>query len=419
MRRGFLLLSVLVVACGSPSEGGSDDDATTVDGGVAADAFQRSDDAGPGGASDALDTATGCAGIFNPDQILDLALDLPAGDWNTVLADATNSVYVQAQLRCGGSSPILVGVRRKRSGGAPKVGLKIDVNLYVDGQSFAGLKKLSLENGISEGSSAGSARDLVAEYLGWRLMASAGAITGRAAFVRLTVNGQLLGVYVNVEEVDKRFLRDRFGDDNGWLYKKSGSTNDGYHTNETQANPYAAYFCFWEKNGCAAPPPAELRASLPAHLAVDQMLRVGAMNALIGNTDSPLLKDNNYLFYDWAGGPRHYFPWDLDTTMRSSYDVFTGTVSGGTPMYVDVLLDHWQAEYTAVLEELLAGPLTLAAIQRELDRAQAVAGAALDGDPYSGGGAAAAVSDLADWWSERHAAVTSQVAAHFTTWPLE
>jgi hypothetical protein len=411
MRSSCLLLSVLVVACGSSPQDGSDDDTTTTDGGAGADAFAPRGDAGPGGAGDTLDTATGCAGVFNPDQMLDLALDLPAGDWNTVVADSTNSVYVQAQLSCGGSSPILVGVRRKRSGGAPKVGLKIDVNLYVAGQSFAGLKKLSLENGISEGSSTGSARDLVAEYLGWRLMASAGAITSRAAFVRLTVNGQVLGVYVNVEEVDKRFLRDRFGDDSGWLYKKSGSTNDGYHTNETQPNPYAAYFCFWEKNGCAAPAAAELRDSLPTHLAVEQMLRVGAVNALIGNTDSPLLKDNNYLFYDWAGGPRQYFPWDLDTTMRSAYDVFSGTVSGGTPMYVDVLLGNWSSEYTAVLEELLTGPLTLAVIQAELARAQSVAGAALDEDSYSGGGAASAVSDLGAWWNERHAAVTQEVMA--------
>jgi len=310
---------------------------------------------------------------------------------------------VPAQLSCNGSASVLVGVRRKRSGGAPKVGLKVDANLYVTGQSFFGLKKLSLENGISEGSSTGSAHDLVAEYLGWRLMARSGAISGRAAFVHLSVNGQDLGVYVNVEELDKRFLRDRFADDSGWLYKKSGSSNDGYHTNELSPNPYEAYFCFWVKSGgCAAP--ADLATSLPQHLDIDQMLRVGAVNALLANTDSPLLKDNNYGFYDWAGGPRFYLPWDLDTTMRSDYDVFTGTVSGGVTMYVDVLFSNWQADYTAIFDELLSGPLSLAAIHGELDRAQTVAGAALGGS--------AAFTELKDWWSARHAAVSSQVAAH-------
>lgn len=411
MRLRALVLGVLLAAgCGEPSSapdggpGGGD--------GGGADAGAPRVDGGPGGSTDDLEIAEGCPGVFNPDQILDYQLSLPAGDWSSLLADSTNSIYFQASLACDGSAPITVGVRRKRSGGAPKVGLKIDINLYVAGQSWYGLKKLSLENGISEGSTTGSARDLVAEYLGWRLMSRSGALSGRAAFVRLTVNGEPLGVYVHVEEVDKRFLRDRLGDDGGWLYKKSGSPNDGYKTNETLANPFEAYFCFWAQNACAAPSAAELATTLPQHLAIDQLLRVGAVNALIANTDSPLLKDNNYLFYDWAGGPRSYFPWDLDTTMNRDYDVFTGTVAGGVTMYTDVLYTNWEDDYDAILTGLLSGPLTLAAIHSELDRALAVAGAALDADPNAGGGAAGAVTTLRDWWSTRHAAVTAQVDAH-------
>jgi hypothetical protein len=398
---------------GTPgADGGVDpgDDGGTIvdiDGGV----FVPPDDAGPGGSGDGLEVATGCAGMFNPDQLLNLHLTMSPGDWSALQADTSNSIYYQAQLSCEGDASILVGARRKRSGDSPKVGMKIDVNLYVAGQSFYTLKKLSLESGISEGSGAGETRDLVAEYLGWRLMSRSGAVSGRAAFVHVDVNGADLGVYVNVEDLDKRFLRDRFGDDGGWLYKKSGSANDGYHTNETIPNPYADYFCFWDR-GCAAPPASELAASLPSRLAIDQILRVGAVNAMMANTDSPLLKDNNYAFYDWGGGPRYYLAWDLDTTMRQDYDIYTGSVSGGTTMYTDVLFASWAADYDAIVEELLAGPLALDQIQGELDRAQAVAGSALDADPYTGGGAAGAVDTLSTWWSGRHADVLAQAATH-------
>jgi hypothetical protein len=43
-----------------------------------------------------LEGALGCAGVFNPDQILDLYLD-PAA-WQTVLGDLSFSIYVQAQF---------------------------------------------------------------------------------------------------------------------------------------------------------------------------------------------------------------------------------------------------------------------------------------------------------------------------------
>ena len=132
-----------------------------------------------------LDTQTGCAGVFNPDQILNFQLGVAPGDWAALVADTSYSLMVQARLRCNGGAEQLVGIRRKRSGGQQKVGLKIDINEFVPGQSFFGLRKLSLENGVSSGtnSDSGDVRGLLAEYLGWRLMVRSGAVSGRAALV--------------------------------------------------------------------------------------------------------------------------------------------------------------------------------------------------------------------------------------------
>lgn len=140
------------------------------------------------------------------------------------------------------------------------------------------------------------------------MMRLSGAISSRPAFVSLRVNDESLGVYVNVEQVDKRFLEERLGDDSGWLYKKSGGVNDGLETNElgTMDNPYDDYFCFWGSgNTCALPSSEELASELPVHLDIPQ-LRFGAVNAIIANTDGPLFKDNNYHYYDCASGPRAY-----------------------------------------------------------------------------------------------------------------
>ncbi len=366
---------------------------------------------GPAG-EDTLSTALGCDGVFNPDQIVDYHFSMSAGDWNTVQSDSTFSVYVPAQFRCGGGNSIAVGIRHKRSGGSVKVGMKVDVNRYVAGQSFADLKKLSLENGVSQGgTTAGSALDLVTEYLAWRLMVLSGAFTGRVSFVRVHVNEELIGVYVNVEQVDKRFLRSRFEDDSGWLFKKSGGVRDGFKTNEMIPDPFADYFCFWDNNPCAVPSAEELATTLPERLNIDQMLRVGGVNALMGNADSPLLKDNNYYFYDWSGG-RTYLPWDLDTVMNRQFDVFTGPVPGGTTQYTDVLFTHWRGRYGEILTQLLAGPISLEIILAEIDRALEVAGQAIDEDPNVEGSAADAVADLKAWWLERFPQVEAQLATN-------
>jgi hypothetical protein len=404
-----------------PPPGGVDGGGSAGDGSAStppgADAASLADSAGslPGPVD--LDSDLGCSGVFNPDQILDFRLQMAAGDWAAILADSTYNQVVQARFRCEQGPEMVVGVRRKRSGGQQKVGLKIDMNELVGGQRFHGLRKLSLENGVSSGTDAdtGDVGGLIREYLGWRLMTLSGAISGRAALVQLTVNGALIGVYVNVEQVDKTYLQSRLGEDGGWLYKKSGGVDDGLKTHELDMldDPYDDYFCFFIKGGasCAMPSAAELARDLPQRLDIPQLLRMGAVNAIMANSDAPLFKDNNYYWYDRHSGPRLYLPWDLDSTMGSDVDVFTGGVGGQVDFYTDAVFSNWAADYRAVLQELVSQRLTEAVVLGEIDRVAAAAGPSLDADPHASGTTTSAVSALKSWWNARHAAVRAQIAA--------
>jgi hypothetical protein len=365
---------------------------------------------------DALTTGTGCAGVFNPDQVLDLHLTMAPTDWSAVSSDATYSDYRPATFRCGDEPelPFQIGVRRKRSGSTDKPGLKVDFNRIVAGSDWHTLKKLSLENGVKEATSSGAISALVAEYLAWRMMVRSGAYTSRAAFIRLFVNGVYVGAYVNVEQVDRRFLRSRLGDDTGWLYKISGHASDGYRTNTTQPNPYDEALCFLTKTAtnCARPSTVEMETYLPQHLNIDQMLRFGGVNAFISNRDAPLVKENNLYWYDWSG-PRVYFPWDLDAVMNVSMSIFTGTNSSGTPIYQDVLFTHWEDDYDVLLTGLLQGPLSLEQIHAELDRVVNVAGPAFEADPLlAGQSVTSEVSALKSWWTFRHAELITELQAH-------
>jgi hypothetical protein len=396
-------VSLGLVACGGPGGGNGDGP----DG-----------PPGPDGAYDnpfdELDVATGCPGVYNPDQVLDFRFEMAPGDLSSILGDTSYTIVVPAQMQCNDGPSIQVGVRRKRSGGQRKVGFKVDIDAFVAEQRFYDLRKLSLENGVSEGTTTdgAGAEVYIAEYLAWRAMVLSGAATGRAVIINVFINDERFGVYVNVEQPDKRFLRTRFGDNDGWLYKKSGGVDDGLKTHETDGlvDPYADYFCFWDGN-CAPPAPAQLATELPSRLDIPQLLRIGAVNAIIENTDSPLFKDNNYYWYDWAGGGRAYLPWDLDTAWRNTnLDVFTGGVGGQTDQYTDVLFSSWRADYTAIVQELIDSRLTVAAISGELDRVVSVAGPAFDADPWAQGGASGAADSLRNAFSSRHAEVAAQLA---------
>jgi spore coat protein CotH len=370
MRKGIAcaIALLVIVACGHSS----------------GDANVAPSDAYPETGQD-LATAMGCPGVYNPDQMLEFHLTMSTSDWQTVQQDCLFTTYVPADMSCGDGPPIRVGVRHKRSGGTQKPGLKIDINRFAAGQVFFGLKKMDWENGVgsavdgcgTDGSSTGA---MMSEYLGWRLHVRSGEMSSRVAFVNVTVNGAPLGAFLSVEAVDKTFVKSRLGDASGWIWKFSGSPGDGQQTNDGVDDPYDDYFCFFEKNGCAIPPADQLATDLPVKLDIPQLLTVGAVNAIIANHDAIMLKLNNYIYYDYAGGPREYFAWDLDTTMSDSYDVFTGTVPGGTTVFTDALFTSWEDDYDAIVTALLAGPLSLATIDEEIARVVTVAGPSLEAD---------------------------------------
>jgi hypothetical protein len=153
-----------------------------------------------------------------------------------------------------------------------------------------------------------------------------------------------------------------------------------------------------------------LEAHLIEHLDIEQALLFGGLNGLVANSDAPFGKDNNFYFYDSPLGPRLYFPWDLDTVMKDNPPVFGAPGSSG---FTEFFLPFFEDELDTLLTDLLAGPLSLSAIEAELTRAESVAAAFLDADPFIGGdGTSAIVADLRTYWINRHAQLSAELAAH-------
>jgi hypothetical protein len=386
--------------------------------------------------------------IFEPDLVLTLNFELDDADLDTIRHDTTNEIEVPAWFYADGEEPILVLIRRKSSRALPsesnpiKVSWKVDLNDLVDGQKWHGLTKLSLENGADT--------DPISEGLAWNLheMASvdgfygAGYHAGLANWVRVVMNGEYVGVYANVEQRDKQFLRNRglfFGDSRTWLYEIDEHSAGWFELevgephsplwNELSYSPFRV----GTRKVPVAPTPSDavLATELPAKIDMQSMLTLAAVDAFSSNNDATFTHGKNFRFVDFdpaLGLKRMYFPWDLDAAVTDrtaniyAQKLFKGKTSYAQTEYQRVILNHpgFREQYNAIMSGLLdpdTGPLSETAIHVFLDGLETTSlPAALAADPYAGFNSLEAVSSLFDglrsWVTVRIGNVLGQVAAN-------
>lgn len=161
-------------------------------------------------------------------------------------------------------------------------------------------------------------RSLLREMLAYDLFHRVGLPASRAEFVRLEINGEYRGVYVQVEQVDQRFLERIGWDPNGNLYKGDyGSNFDWTGENTT------SYVKKTNKEDSNADLIDLLRvinftsdAAFPAALAsrmdVGRYLDWYAVQIALGNYE--LVEKNYYLYHDLREDWWAFLPWDLDLT---------------------------------------------------------------------------------------------------------
>lgn len=366
-------------------------------------------------------------GIFDVFTMHTLNLSMNGNDWQTVQNDSSLSIEVPALFWTGNEAPITVTVRRKSATaltgaqGFKKVSLKIDVNALVSGQSWHGLKKLSLENGDDQ--------DVVTEGLAWAMHRLAAADPryhydgGLAAWVHLIINGVDTGVYVNVEQRDKQFLRNRglYTSGETWLWKVSGVHSPELKVGSGNSPTFVA-LCYPPFQGdatatCPTPDPAALAAQLPTYVNMDGMLTVGAVTAFVAGADALFPKAKNFYFADFLNSPlRMYLAWDLDSVMggRSvNFDIYTG--GNGSPSsrtYQQILLTNptFRAQYSQIMNDLICGPLSEASIVALIDGVEPIISAAVAADPNNQiGSPAGHFQSIRDWVGQRIANVAGQI----------
>ena len=216
---------------------------------------------------------------------------------------------------------------------------------------FLGLARINLKAMYNDPSQ-------MREALAWRSFAEAGVPASRHTYAKLTINGRYRGLFSVVEDVDRRYLSDRFGDaDEGNLYKAGCGTlgcatlerrvgPDGddsgrqyrvdgddptydLHAESADTTSYDDLAALIRAIDGTGLPGGDARFASDAYRAgletvfdTRTFLRWAGVNILLGSWDNYFATPSNYYLYNSRPDGEPWFtflPWDYDNSFGIDY----------------------------------------------------------------------------------------------------
>ena len=172
-----------------------------------------------------------------------------------------------------------------------------------------------------------SDKSLLREFLAYDLLTRVGVPASQAEFVRLEINGGYVGLFTQVEQVDKLFLHRHGLDVQGNLYKAnygnltrldSAWEYRYYYEKKTNTRDGDAYHDLHDLATLISDTPDEsFPQAITGALDVDEWLDWYAVNILLGNFE--FIEKDHYLYHDFHTGTWHIIPWDLDLTFGHNW----------------------------------------------------------------------------------------------------
>lgn len=168
--------------------------------------------------------------VFNQNTITEIWLDIPSSSWAPIDDVALAGCgphprsYHAGAIKIGTEEFPGSGIRAKGGCGSSreldeKAAFKANLswdNPAVPGcpqtRTYKGIKKFTFNNQVEDAS-------FTHERIGYDFFQKLGIPVPRVAPVRMYVNEQLWGLYLNVETIDRHFLARHFGSERGMLYE--------------------------------------------------------------------------------------------------------------------------------------------------------------------------------------------------------
>ncbi len=264
--------------------------------------------------------------LYSTRQVWDIRIELSGSAIDRLREEPRE--YVTGDVTINEETVREVGVRLKGTfsfqslGG--KAAFKIKFNRDHPGRRFLGLESLTLNNLRQD-------RAFVHEWLGYRLFRAVGVPAPRTGYARVFVNGDLYGLYMNVESVDDAFLERNFDDAGGNLYEEVGFSDlypEDVWEFEQDEGADDSRADLSELVAVASDPSDEIFAG--GLLDTREFLAFVSGEIAIAHWDG-YHKSHNYRIYHEPGrepddpGVWSFIPWGIDQTFERELGAFSGT----------------------------------------------------------------------------------------------
>lgn len=308
-QRGDLPAVLLLIACADPLVIAPGDGVDTAFSSAIDSVEQAPGDssAEPDDSSDGDDESQ-CDAIYDTDKLPEFALDFGPNDWDALEDDyrSGDKQYHPARFTYDGES-FDVQVRLKGNPGfswfGDKMQFVISFNEVDPDARFRGLRKIALDATWYEPT-------MFRDRLAWTVLREHTTLPGACANnAVLTIDGELYGVYANIEYFDHEYLERAFGDAAGGTLWKYGSEP----TANADAADYDKIEGFWS---------ARNLEQMAEYGDPAQWMRAWAAEAVLGDDDGYWCCAHNFYLYDHPVEGVQFVVWDMDDTFEvTPYDL--------------------------------------------------------------------------------------------------
>lgn len=294
--------------------------------------------------------------IFDQEQLHTYELLISESNLDILNSDPAAEEYVSGSLVFNGDTLSPVGIRYKGSIGAfvgclsspdwtnpsgskvcTKLSMKIKINWEGRTEKFYGLKKLQLHSMNNDDSQ-------MRDRLGYHLFRSMNVPAPRAVHAKLKINGKYNGLFAVIEQIDGRFSKTRWKDDDGNIYKevwplgmdgniqKEEAYISSLQTNEEDED--VSLITEFATELSQAEDLLQVRSIIEEYMHLDEILAYCIVDRLIRHDDGPFhwyceggsCTNHNYFWYEEPEERKlNLIAWDLD-------NAFDNIISDSNPV---------------------------------------------------------------------------------------
>lgn len=272
----------------------------------------------------------GQSSFYQIDSVREVRIYFEEANWDELLDTLYargNGERLVGDVQIDGTLLKDVGIRYKGYSSASTERVKnpfnIDLDYLIEDQEYQGYDKLKLSNVIHDPS-------FLREVLAYEIAGDYMPVS-KANFANVYVNDMRMGLYTNVEAVDKGFLYDRFGSKYQPFFKGNPETIDLNGENSNLSNSpgddfldYLPFYTLksedpndWQHLYDFINVLNEQPEDLETVLNIDRALWMHAFNYAVVNFDSYIGYAQNYYIYQAENGQYQPILWDMNQSFAS------------------------------------------------------------------------------------------------------